>query len=72
VLLGEKYRNYYIFLLLSKWLIDFILLFLVAAFFNRKKSMLYFIPVQVIYPFYILGVSVASIFLKFEWKGRKY
>jgi cellulose synthase/poly-beta-1,6-N-acetylglucosamine synthase-like glycosyltransferase len=71
-LLGEKYTNYYIFLLLSKWLIDFILLFLVATFFDRSKSLLYFIPVQIIYPFYIVGVSVASIFLKFEWKGRKY
>ena len=72
VLLDEKFTNYFIFLLLSKWLIDFILLFLVATFFNRKKSMLYFIPVQLIYPFYIMGVSVASMFLKFEWKGRKY
>jgi cellulose synthase/poly-beta-1,6-N-acetylglucosamine synthase-like glycosyltransferase len=72
VLLSENFTNIYIILLLSKWLIDFILLFLVATFFDRSKSLLYFIPVQIIYPFYIVGVSVASIFLKFEWKGRKY
>lgn len=72
VVLSENFTNYYIFLLISKWLIDFILLFLVAAFFNRKKSMLYFIPVQLFYPFYILVVGFASMFLKFEWKGRKY
>ena len=72
VLLGEKFINYFIFLLLSKWLIDFILLFLVATFFDRGKSLLYYIPIQIIYPFYIMGVSVASMFLKFDWKGRKY
>ncbi|MCB9360052.1 MAG: glycosyltransferase [Flavobacteriales bacterium] len=72
VLLSENFTAIYIFLLLSKWLIDFILLFLVATFFDKGKSLLYFIPVQIIYPFYIMGVSVASMFLKFEWKGRKY
>lgn len=72
VLLSENFTNIYIILLLSKWLIDFILLFLVATFFDRSKSLFYFVPVQIIYPFYIMGVSIASIFLKFEWKGRKY
>lgn len=72
VLFIEKFRMIYIILLLTKWLIDFILLFLVATFFKRKSALLYFIPVQLIYPFYIMGVSIASTFMKYEWKGRKY
>ena len=68
----EKFTYIYVILLLSKWLIDFILLFLVAIFFKRSKALLYFIPVQLIYPFYIMVVGFSSFFMKFEWKGRKY
>ncbi len=67
-----KYRISFIILLFSKWLIDFILLFLVASFYHRKKVLLYFIPIQIVYPFYIFLVWIASITMKFEWKGRKF
>ncbi len=72
VLLIEKFALISAILLLTKWLIDFILLFLVAAFFDRKKAILYFISVQLIYPFYIMVIGFASFIVKFEWKGRKY
>ena len=70
--LVEKYRIILIILLFCKWLIDFILLLLVASFFNRKKSLFYFIPVQLLYPIYIIVVWIASMSMKFEWKGRKF
>lgn len=70
--LVEKYRLTLIILLGSKWLIDFILLFLVTSFYNRNKALLYFIPVQIVYPVYIVIVWIASITMKFEWKGRSY
>jgi len=41
VLFIEKFTLIYAILLLTKWLIDFILLFLVAAFFKRNKALLY-------------------------------
>ena len=72
ILLVEKFRMILIILLCSKWLIDFILLFLVASFYHRKKVLFYFIPVQIVYPFYIVLVWIASITMKFEWKGRKF
>lgn len=72
ILFVENHRLTFIFLLLTKWLIDFILLFLVASFFKRKSSLFYFIPVQLIYPIYIIIIWIASVSLKFEWKGRKY
>jgi glycosyltransferase involved in cell wall biosynthesis len=72
ILFVENHRLSFLFLLLTKWLIDFILLFLVASFFKRKSAMFYFIPVQFIYPIYVIIVWVASVTLKFEWKGRKY
>lgn len=68
----EQNRGVYIILLLSKWVIDFILLFLIASFFNKRKLMKYFLPTQLLYPFYIIGVGVISQFTKFTWKGRTY
>ena len=72
LLLVENYRYSFGILLLSKWLIDFILLFLVADFFKRRSMMLYFIPVQIIYPIYIVLIWIGSLTMKFEWKERKY
>lgn len=69
---NDNYRWVVLGVLLSKWLVDFILLFLVARFFKRKYAMSYFIPVQLVYPIYVLVIFTASILLKFEWKGRKY
>jgi len=68
----EKHKEYYLILLFCKWLIDFILLFLVSSFFGRKKSLLYFIPIQILYPIYIIFIGVASKWLKFEWKERQF
>lgn len=71
VLIDEN-RGVYIILLLTKWLIDFILLFLVSSFFEKRRKMTYFVPVQLVYPFYILAVGFLSFFIKFNWKGRVY
>lgn len=68
----EQNRGVYIILLLTKWVIDFILLFLVSSFFKRRKVLAYFVPVQLIYPVYIFVVGVLSTFLKIRWKGRIY
>lgn len=71
IVLVENYRVNLAILLLTKWLIDFILLFLVASFFNRKRDLFYFIPVQLFYPFYTLGIALASLTIGYTWKGRK-
>ncbi|MCB9335235.1 MAG: glycosyltransferase [Flavobacteriales bacterium] len=72
VLLIGTNRTVYIILLLSKWLIDFILLFLISTFYKRRKALIYYIASQLVYPIYVVGVGLASFFIKFEWKGRKY
>lgn len=68
----ENYLNILVILMLSKWLIDFILLFLVASFFEKRKALFYFIPVQLIYPMYLLIVWLASLTTSYNWKERKY
>lgn len=72
IIFVEQNRGVYIILLLSKWVIDFILLFLVTSFFDKRKLMRYFVPTQFLYPFYIIGVGFISQFIKFTWKGRTY
>lgn len=72
IIFVEQNRGVYIILLLSKWVIDFILLFLVTSFFDKRKLMKYFLPTQFLYPFYIIGVGFISQFIKFTWKGRTY
>ena len=70
--LVEKYRIILIILLCCKWLIDFILLFLVSSFFKRRSALFYFIPVQLFYPVYIAVIWILSMTTIFEWKGRKF
>lgn len=72
ILFVGKYWSVYIILLASKWMIDFILLFLVADFYNQKKGLRYFLPIQLLHPLYIVGIGFASFFMKYEWKGRTY
>ena len=70
--LFDKYIYYLIILLFLKWLIDFILLFLVADFFKQRRSLFYFIPVQILYPIYIVIIWLGSMLMNFEWKERKF
>ena len=68
----ENYLTILVILLSSKWLIDFILLLLVASFFEKRSVLFYFIPVQLIYPMYLLVVWLASLTTTYSWKERKY
>ena len=70
MLFVEEMRVIGIILIMSKWLIDFILLFLLSSFFNRRKRLLYFIPVQIFHPIYIVLIGLFSRFCKFKWKDR--
>lgn len=70
LVLVEKKDFVWVILLLCKWLIDFILLFLVASRFKRRSILFYFIPVQVIYPCYVVLIWILSQLLRYEWKSR--
>lgn len=71
VFLFDEFQVIALILLFSRWLIDFILLFLVTSFFRKKKVLWYFIPIQLIYPVYVLLIGLAAKLFSFEWKGRK-
>ncbi|HET6225186.1 MAG TPA: glycosyltransferase [Bacteroidia bacterium] len=51
--------------------IDFLLLFLAATFFNKKKWLPFFIPEQVLYVPYVVFTGFQGMFGNYVWKGRK-
>ena len=55
-----------------KAIIDYSLLKKAVAFFQKEDIFRYFYPLQILYPFYIVYVAVASQMGGFEWKGRKH
>ncbi|HPB25095.1 MAG TPA: glycosyltransferase [Bacteroidales bacterium] len=58
-------------LLLLKVFVDFPLLYSATSFVKRKRLLLVYLPLQIIYPLYITITGILSLFVKFEWKGRK-
>lgn len=72
ILLVDSFRVVGIILLTSKWLIDFILLYLAANFFNKKKHLVLFVFVELIYPIYIVFIGLLALITNFKWKGRNY
>ena len=55
-----------------KLIVDFSFLFIVTNYIKKKKLLKFFIPLAVLYPFYILFVAISSQFSGFEWKNRKF
>lgn len=54
-----------------KCFIDFLLLFLSASFFKKKRLLLLFLPEQIIYMIYVVLFGLMGSIGKYEWKGRK-
>ncbi len=55
-----------------KAIIDYSILKKAVVFFQKEDIFRYFYPLQILYPFYIVYVAVASQMGSFEWKGRTY
>jgi cellulose synthase/poly-beta-1,6-N-acetylglucosamine synthase-like glycosyltransferase len=54
-----------------KCVIDFLLLFLAASFFRKKRQLFLFLPGQFIYIIYVVMAGFLGSTGKYEWKGRK-
>ncbi len=62
----------FIILFTAKSIADYSLLSRVSLFFNKKYLLRLFLPVQIIYPFYVVTIGFLSFFVKYSWKGRKF
>jgi cellulose synthase/poly-beta-1,6-N-acetylglucosamine synthase-like glycosyltransferase len=54
-----------------KCIIDFLLLFLAASFFDKTKHLYLFLPGQLFYMLYVVVISFLGRIGNYEWKGRK-
>ena len=71
LLFSGTWREVFIALAL-KAIIDYSFLKKAITFFQKEDIFHYFYPLQILYPFYIVYVAVASQMGGFEWKGRKH
>lgn len=77
-ILGFKNSSFFLFyieiwliLFGIKCIIDLLLLFLAASFFNKKRFLILFLPEQIIYLIYVFMFGLLGSIGKYEWKGRK-
>lgn len=54
-----------------KAMIDLPLLHSVTTFMRQRHLLKYFIPLTIVYPFYVVIVALAGVFGVVHWKGRK-
>ena len=69
-LVGLLDQNIFMLFIALKFLIDFILLFKTANFFESKLQ--YVLASSLLYPFFSVSVAVYSLFGKYSWKGRNF
>jgi cellulose synthase/poly-beta-1,6-N-acetylglucosamine synthase-like glycosyltransferase len=55
---------------LMKCIFDLPILFRITKMVNQRKVMLHYIPLQIVYPFYIIIAAIGGLFGKFTWKDR--
>ena len=72
LVMGIMNGEYTAFILLFglKFIFDFPLILSILGFFERKRLMLYYPIVQILYPFYIITIALLSLFKGYNWKGR--
>ncbi|WP_035692594.1 glycosyltransferase family 2 protein [Flavobacterium sasangense] len=63
-------QNIFMLFVALKFLIDFILIYKTANFFESKLQ--YVLASSLLYPFFSVSVAVYSLFGKYNWKGRKF
>ncbi len=55
---------------LAKAVADFPLLLSVSRFFGKERLMRWYLPLQLMYPFYVSGTLILALFSKPAWRGR--
>ena len=69
-LVGLLDQNIFMLFVALKFLIDFILIYKTASFFESKLQ--YVLASSLLYPFFSVSVAVYSLFGKYNWKGRNF
>lgn len=69
-LIGFLDQNIFMLFVALKFLVDFILIYKTASFFESKLQ--YVLASSLLYPFFSVSVAVYSLFGKYDWKERSF
>jgi cellulose synthase/poly-beta-1,6-N-acetylglucosamine synthase-like glycosyltransferase len=72
ILLFPEFWIYFMLVFTAKMIVDFILIAQTAIFLKSTKSLKYYLPVSLLYPFFIVFTGFLSTFKNYEWKGRSF
>ncbi|MFC2096206.1 glycosyltransferase [Bacteroidota bacterium] len=69
-----NFSNLFLFfsLFITKSVIDLLILIPITNFVNQQNLLWLFLPLQLIYPFYIIIAVILGLLGNFNWKNRKY
>ena len=59
-------------IVLMRWIVLFYFSYPIAQFFDKKNVLWMSLLIEIIYPFFVIFLGIASIFGKYSWKGRYY
>lgn len=62
----------FVYILVIKFSIDFLLIFKAALFFNRKPVLSSYFFGFLLYPFFSVYIAFVSMFTNYTWKGRRF
>jgi cellulose synthase/poly-beta-1,6-N-acetylglucosamine synthase-like glycosyltransferase len=72
LLLGIISLKLFIYILIIKFCLDFLLLFKSARFFEQESALTSYMWSCFVYPFFSVYVAILSVFKGYNWKGRAY
>jgi cellulose synthase/poly-beta-1,6-N-acetylglucosamine synthase-like glycosyltransferase len=72
VLLFPEFWTYFTLVFAAKIIVDFILITQASLFLKNTKSLKHYLPVSLLYPFFIVFTASLSAFKNYEWKGRSF
>jgi len=71
-LLFPQFWLSFIIIFTLKIIVDFVLIAKTSFFLKNTKSLKYYFPISVLYPFFIVFIGCLSLFKNYEWKGRSF
>ncbi len=71
-LVFPQFWIYVVLVFTAKIIVDFILIAQTSLFLKSTKSLKYYLPVSLLYPFFIVFTGYLSAFKNYEWKGRNF
>jgi len=64
--------TYFMLIFTLKIIVDFILIAQTSIFLRSTKSLKYYVPVSLLYPFFIVFTGCLSVVKNYDWKGRSF